>query len=809
MRTISLDSGWQFCCPDEAPDFHQPQLQRLGWLPANVPGHVHLDLIENGIIPDPFYRLYEPGLAWIDSSRWSYRTTFSWKADSALPLRVLRFEGLDTIATIRLNGQVIGHSDNMFTPVEIDVTTLLETGLNELRVDFESPVKTGIDRRRAYFESEGIKWDTQWFDERAFVRKAQYMSGWDWGPRLVSCGIWGHVSLLEFQSRIQRASFLQERLPNGKFRVWADVVTEGDGELTLEVGGQRSGPGEAREFELEPNLWWPAGEGEQHLIDASASLDSGHRVQKKIGLRTIELIRERDQWGRSFEFLVNGRPVWSRGANWIPDDSFVTRIAPDELKSRLSRYPDLGMNMLRVWGGGFYESEAFYDACDAAGLMVWQDFPYACSYYPESDAHLAIAKAEAEVQVLRLRDRACLALWCGNNEITALWTGKWGGADKAPERYFGDRIFKEALPEAVRKWDSATPYIETSPIGVESEDPTISEDGARFGDSHYWSVWHGEGDWAAYTKSETRFSSEFGFASSCSMDAWKRALGPNDWGPHTPAVQWHDKTGKGHDTFHGYVEIHYPKCETLEDWVYYSQLNQRDAMRYGVEHYRRTEYCRGALIWQINDCWPVQGWAMEDYNRLLKPAGHELSRLYAHHLLSAVISEGTASIWLLNDGPDAVKGSVLVELIDTVTGGRVASESINVELDANQRKVVGEIGLTSFDPKRTALRLIFNGDLRTERWQLLAEPKETEFGVVKLRHEIEAGVLKVSVKGFVHDLVVWDADSAECVRAPHTGLTGWAPRSVANGTIEYPLHGIPTAILGRSIAGSHDLSLGG
>jgi beta-mannosidase len=695
----------------------------------------------------------------------------------------------------------------MFTPLEIDVTDKLVTGANELRVDFESAVKVGVERRREYFDAENIKWSTAWFDERAFVRKAQYMSGWDWGPRFVSCGIWGKVQLLEFASRIQRASFLQEKLSNGKFRVWADVVVEGDAGLTLEVAGQTRKAGEIPEFEIESDLWWPAGEGGQHLLDASATLDSGDRVQKRIGLRTIELLREPDKWGRSFEFLVNDRPVWIRGANWIPDDSFVTRISKAELQRRLSRYPDLGMNMLRVWGGGFYESEDFYDACDETGLMVWQDFPYACSYYPESDQYLAVCQAEAEVQVLRLRDRASLSLWCGNNENTALWEGKWGGSESAPDRYFGDRIYKEALPAALRKWDTSTPYIETSPVGTKSEDASISEDGARFGDHHYWNVWHGEGDWIHYEKSETRFSSEFGFASSCSLAAWEPALAPEDWNPHSAAVRWHDKTGKGHDTFHGYVNLHYPESESLEDWVYYSQLNQRDAMRFGVEHYRRTEYCRGALIWQINDCWPVQSWALEDYQKLLKPAGHELSRLYRHLMLSSVLSGDEAIVWLINDSHVAYEGTVHLEWIDTVTGDLVSAQAFAAKLGSNERKVLGSSSFAGMDRTRTVLRLHLDHDLQTERWQLLAEPKEIQLGVPRIHSEVVGSLLRLTVKGFAHDVVVWDPESAETVKSPFTGLCGWAPRSVANSVLVYPLGGAPGNIHVRSLAGRHDAVL--
>ena len=362
------------------------------------------------------------------------------------------------------------------------------------------------------------------------------------------------------------------------------------------------------------------------------------------------LLREKDEFGRSFEFEVNGRKVYARGANWIPDDSFVSRADP----SRIRDYPRLGFNMLRVWGGGFYESEAFYDACDEAGLMVWQDFPYGCMYYPDSDAEVALATAEAAHHVRRLRDRASLALWCGNNENEVMWLGKWGGKEKAPPRYYGERIYNEALPAALAAHGNGTGYIRTSPLGFENEDPSLTDRAERFGDAHYWDVWHGRGDWTYYDDSETRFSSEYGFASAPSMDVWRRTLplggGQGGGNPNDPEVWWHTRRASPPRSSRlrraPLPRVHDPRGV---DVLFPAEPARRDAPR------RRAlppqPYCRGSLIWQINDCWPVQSWAMEDYHRLLKPAGQEMARVYAPTLVSVVLSETGAEVWLAHDGP--------------------------------------------------------------------------------------------------------------------------------------------------------------
>ncbi len=383
------------------------------------------------------------------------------------------------------------------------------------------------------------------------------MSGWDWGPRLVSCGIWKPVQLLQYRSRIKGFHVHNEPLANGAFRLRTETVVEGDGQPKIKFDSQTY-QGDMDIVVDSPELWWPNGYGTPTLHQISASLESGHRITKSIGFRTIELSRAADNRGESFDFVVNGKKIWARGANWIPNDSFPSRVTDRDYKRQVETCQELNMNMLRVWGGGLYESDAFYDACDENGILVWQDFPYACSYYPDDDAACASADQEARYQIERLRERASLALWCGNNENLVLWESKWGGNEKSPTRFYGERIYNDVLPKAIADLDPQTPYVISSPSSakLQTADTTGANEG-QYGDQHYWDVWHGRGDWKYYTDSTARFASEFGFASSCSLSQWKLVISrPSEWQFDSATVRWHDKTGKPFETYSGYVMAH-------------------------------------------------------------------------------------------------------------------------------------------------------------------------------------------------------------------------------------------------------------
>jgi beta-mannosidase len=833
MQQTYLHSGWEFI--ERGAESRNVGTVKPEWLPAQVPGHVHLDLVANGVIADPFVRMNELGCQWVDLKDWVYRTSFEWEADDDLPGRVLRFEGLDTVCSIYLNDEKIADHDNMFVPLEVDVTHRLKDGRNDLRVEFESAVRVGNERRAEYFAEQGLDDKIERFDDRSFVRKAQYMFGWDWGPRLVSAGIWRPVSLIEFSTRILDVHARVTRKDGDIYVIDIKSEIEGEGTVVHCLDGIGCHVGDGSFVLKSPPLWSPdqpfllnlttgllspdadlmpfqvdldAAEDDDEREEASAiqsgllSEDALDVRETSLGVAEVKLLREPDEYGESFEFTVNGQPIWARGANWIPDHSFPSVIDSARLRDRLEKAVDMGFNMLRVWGGGLYETDEFYDLCDELGILVWQDFAFGCAYYPDTGKWQEVIAKEAEVNIKRLRNHPCLALWCGNNENHEMFFNQWGGPDVQPPRFYGLNHYDEVLPKAVEAFDPGRSYIPSSPIGTPPAESVVdakrrgpNADG--YGDQHNWDVWHGRGDWKYYADSKGRFSSEYGFASSCSTSVWAKTLDESDWDPHSPVVKWHDKTAKGHETFHGYVELHYPKSETLEDWVYYSQLNQRDALRLGVEHYRRSPFCRGSLIWQLNDCWPVQSWAILDGDGNYKALAYELRRLYADRLLSLERQGETIRLHACNDGEYSWEFGIAIEAFDTRTGEVVEAWGEEAGVDPNARGVVLEVDLTGLNVSETVLIASATGADST--WMLLNEPKLMRLAPPSLLtvSTHAPGVLQIASDAPVFDLMLTsDGDPSPFKDNFVTSVDGF---------IEVRCEKLPETIEARSLAGEHRL----
>jgi len=808
-RTL-IDSGWEVACPRWLVPPGRLGYSRLEWLPAEVPGHVHLDLVRAGVIAHPFGSLSELGSQWIDEERWSYRTSFRVTPRPELPRRLLRFDGLDTVASVWLDGEKVAEHDDMFVPLELDVSERLDGGTHELRVDFESALRVGRERRSRYFAAEGLPENLVRFDERAFVQKAQYMYGWDWGPRLVSAGIWQPVWLVEHGGRLLDVEVSQEHRANGKVELGFRSEQEGAGRVVHFVGDSLVGVEDGATLTLDaPELWWPAGLGAPSLLtvtsylvqDPVKSRADAERVAldrrvTRVGLRTFRLLQEPDRHGQSFEFEVNGRRLYALGANWIPDHSFPSVISRARLAEQLERARDLGMNMLRVWGGGLYETDDFYDLADEHGLLVWQDFPFACQYYPEDDRTLAAVRRQAEVNVRRLRHHASLALYCGNNENLTMFQSGWDDPARHPPRYYGEKIYDGVLPEVLAALDPARPYVPTSPWGG-----TKANDGG-IGDQHYWDVWHGRGDWKHYDDSTARFCSEFGFASAPGHSAWREAL-PGVTEPlaldvRDRRLRFHDKTLKGYEVFLGFVELHYPPAKNLDEWIYFSQLNQRDALRHGIEHFRRSEACRGALVWQLNDCWPVQSWAVLDSDGVYKAAAFELRRLFAPALASLVVRDGSASLVIvLDNAREPVTGDAVLEACSLVDGRELGRWEARVTVSPDERRVALEVDLRPFVPEETLLIARFGG---TSTFRLLSEPKDARLRAPRLTAKRTPAGIAVTSDGPVVDLYLRDPEE----KARFTDNFVTLPRA---GTVTLRTEGTPAALEARSLAGVHDISL--
>lgn len=822
-RSTPFDTGWEIAAADWlAADGQGKKLgfSQLEWLPARVPGHVHLDLIRHGVIADPFQERAEIGCQWVDESSWVYRRRFDFSPDPALPRQLLRFEGLDTVCRVFLNGAKVAVHDDMFVPLEVDVTGRLEAGANELRVEFDPAARVGRERRAIYFAREGLPDDVVYFDERAFVRKAQYMFAWDWGPRLVSAGVWRDVALHEHKSRILDVYVRQEHLPGGDVELSLHGEVEGDGHVLHLVEGIDSPIADGQSVRLRrPELWWPAGLGgqrmyrvESFLVPAGvsrreelcgAALD---RRSLKIGLRRLRLRREPDAQGESFEFEVNGVRLWAVGANWIPDHSFPSITDRPRLVAQLGRALDMNMNMLRVWGGGLYESDAFYELCDELGLLVWQDFPFACSHVPDDEPAQAALRVEAAANIRRLRNHPSLAIWCGNNENLMMWQSKWGGAARQPPRYHGEKLYEETLPEVLHELDPERPYIASSPIGPGQSAMPIganANDG-DFGDQHYWDVWHGRGDWKYYKDSTARFASEFGFASAPGRSVWQRIFpGDPEWSRRDvrdPGARWHDKTGKGYETYVGYVELHYPPSSDLEEFTYHSQLDQRDALRFGVEHFRRLEGCRGALVWQLNDCWPVQSWAVLDHDGVYKAAAFELRRLYAAALVSLQLEPGdpVVKVWTLLDNARApVQGELVLEARRLQDGAVVERWARHVERQPGERGVSLEAPVNGLSAPDTLLRATFLG---TTTFRLLSEPKDARIHAPRLAASRREGALVIEADRPVIDLFLWDPDGGLRLLDNYVTLP-------AAGQYVLRAEGRAARLCARSLAGRHPVRL--
>lgn len=708
MRVIQdLNSHWEFC------QAGSPQ-----WRPAQVPGHVHLDLYRNGVIANPCTLAHEAGLQWVDDADWTYRTTFTVDHEALGPGVALHFEGLDTIAEIHLNGAKIGESDNMFVPLEIPVHEHLHAGANDLEIRFKSAVKVGLARREEYFQENDLNPEVAAFDERAFVRKAPYMSGWDWGPRLVSCGIWKPILLVEK-------------------------------------------------------------EAEEPVIQATP-----------VAAPVAELRRVADAQGKSFEFYRNGEKVWIRGANWIPDTSFPSELRSDWLRKLLDAYVKAGINMLRVWGGGLYESDLFYELCAERNILVWQDFIFACSYYPESPAFLASVEAEARAAITRLRKHPNLVLWCGNNECHTMWDAPWHKGAERPTRFFGEVIYEKLLPALVQELDPGRPYIPSSPIGGKK----ANDDGT--GDNHYWEVWHGRGDWRFYEDSRSRFASEFGFASAPCEKTWTEAIGAADCAADAPLVRHHDKTLKPWETFRTMVELHYPPSESLTDWIYYSQLSQRDAMRAALEHYRRSEECSGTLIWQANDCWPVQSWSLWDSEARPKAAAYELARIHNDLLISLHRQKDKIRIYGINDGTAHFTGTLQVSAHCLRTGEICRTLETAASIAPGQRIELETIELSGLNTSET---LIWAQIGPHSAWSLLTEPKLARFAAPA---QIEArrldGAIELCLDSPVVDLMLTEEGD------PSPFLKNFITQP-SSGKLLIPVQGSIQKMAARSLSGRHSV----
>jgi beta-mannosidase len=704
------------------------------WMPAQVPGCVHTDLLRGKKIPDPFWGTNEKDLQWIERSDWEYRSSFV--ADEALLAREkveLVWQGLDTFAEVFVNGASVLVADNMFRTWRVDVRAKLVKGANNVLVRFRSPiaaVKPAYDKlgyRLPAINDQAEEMVSMW------ARKAPYHYGWDWGPRFVTSGIWRPVTIEAWDAaRLDDVQVVQRELTDARARLAlvATVVATraGKGKVTVSADGVAPvtvdallAPGANRvtaEVVVDkPERWWPNGLGAQKLYLFSTALalegDGQPRAVRttRVGLRTLEVVHQRDKDGKTFTVKVNGAPVFMKGANYIPSDSFVDRVTPERYRFLLQSAADAHMNMLRVWGGGVYEDDRFYELADELGILIWQDFMFACSMYPGDDAFLENVRREAVDNVRRLRNHASLALWAGNNEIEAAWQG-WGwqwkfhlgkDAQAAIERAY-DRVFKDILPKVVATEDAGRFYTSSSPSANE---PGVKSNQLGWGDNHYWGVWHAEAPYTDYATHTSRFMSEYGFQSFPTLDTVTRYAPPAEWRIDSPVMLSHQRHPRGNALVRTYMERDFHVPKDFGAFLYLSQVSQANVIKYGAEaHRRRFPYNAGSLYWQLDDCWPVASWSGIDYFGRWKALHYAARRFFAPVLVSPVEDEGNLRVYAISDRRTDTKAKLVLRLID-LDGKEIWRHQQDVVAKANTAGVVWSSwkrdALRGADPSRVVL----------------------------------------------------------------------------------------------------------
>lgn len=700
---VEINKGWEF-----------KQVRGVNWYPATVPGVVHTDLMSNQIIEDPFFRMNERACQWVDKEDWEYKTTFSVSDDvfSKDHIRMV-FKGLDTYADVYLNDEKILAANNMFREWTVDCKGKLKKQGNKLVVYLHSPVKKDLPKYEAlpyhYEASNDQSENGGLLNKRIsiFARKAGYHYGWDWGPRLVTIGIWRPVFIEAWNdARIEDVQVFQENVSkeSAKIRAVVEVSTSKDMKGVVSLSHAQNNQKYASvetdlkngmnkvtvEFTLKnPRLWWSNGLGEQYLYPFKTALVvAGSEFDSKvtnIGIRSIRVVRENDQQGKSFYFELNGVPVFMKGANYIPCDNFVPRVSRERYEQVVLDAKNTNMNMLRVWGGGIYENDIFYDFCDKYGILIWHDFMFACSMYPADKEMLENIRQEAIQNVKRIRNHACLALWCGNNEINDAWFG-WGWkpnyekqSKEIADKIWGEyqAIFYKTLPDVVKEYDPQTFYWPSSPL---------SESGS--GDMHFWRVWHAEAPITDYAKVIPQFMSEYGFQSFPEFGSVKKyAPEQRDWDIYSEVMLTHQRNNRGNQLINSYMQKDYRKPKDFRSFLYMSHLLQADAVRIGEEAHRRNmPRCMGSLYWQHNDCWPVASWSSTDYYGRWKALHYYTKRAFSEVLVSPFEEEGKLNVYVVSDRLSDIKANLNVRVMDL--SGNVVFESTNqVTVPANTSKL--------------------------------------------------------------------------------------------------------------------------
>lgn len=725
--TLNVSDDWEF-----------REVNQTQWNPASVPGCVHTDLMANHLIPDPFYRRNEESIQWIGKTGWEYRTSFDIPEDVFAKSHIeLLFRGLDTYAEVYLNGNRILAADNMFRIWRVEVSPYLcETG-NHLHIRFRSVFNVKLPkwknaRHRLLAFPGNDQSETQL---SMYSRKAQFHYGWDWGPRLITCGIWQPVFLEAWDNaRILSVHYRQTELSAEEAGLTARCEIRSDSEETLEfrvtsetkeyVRRSLQVPEGRSTIELpiriaNPEWWWCNNEGEQKLYHLKLQIRQNGQIldqtEERIGLRTLRVVHESSESGTDFHLELNGKSVFMKGANYIPQDNFQNRVTPERYEHLIRSAADAGMNMLRVWGGGIYEEDLFYELCDEYGILIWQDFMFSCAMYPSDDDFLENVRMEVTDNVKRLRKHPCLALYCGNNEVEMAWYGA-GWKQRYPagtqQQYEQEmhHLFREVIPDALREVDPDRYYHPGSPMAGFGDHPR------NLSDTHYWGVWHEEKPFRSFEDNLSPFVSEYGFQSYPTSETINSFTEPQDRNIHAPVMLAHQRSrgpdgqdmGYGNRIIRKYLREHYRPPKDFSSYVYLTQLLQAEGIRMAIETHRRNRpFCMGSLYWQLNDCWPAISWSGIDYQGHWKALHYVVRRAFAQTLLTFHLAEDYLTVTGITDCSVPFEGMLQLELTN-FTGQVLRQDEVDMKIapnsDAKLYSLPIDDWMTGTDPAQTALR---------------------------------------------------------------------------------------------------------
>ncbi|MEM5566459.1 glycoside hydrolase family 2 protein [Psychroserpens sp. AS72] len=744
--TINLHENWQFKAVTDSV-----------WQSATVPGNVHSDLLEHKLIEHPFIGANEDSLQWISETDWEYKTQFSVDKETLNKKHIeLNFEGLDTYASVFLNDSLILETDNAFREFSVDAKSILKAE-NELRIRFEhNSISEAKEKNKlAYSLPEG---------NRIFTRKAQFQYGWDWGPKLNTSGIWRPITLSAWNDlKIDHASIKQLTLNDTLSNLYIkldyklDIETKliyevyiSDGSIQKIYDQNIAEPYEDIFIQImNPKRWWPHNLGKPHLYDIKVIVKDGKKILDSIslkkGLRTIELVSEKDSVGESFYFKVNDVPVYAKGANYIPQNSMQNKVTDAHYEKLLDDVVDANMNMLRVWGGGIYENDMFYDLCDEKGILVWQDFMFACAMYPGDEDFLENVQQEATQNVKRLRNHASIVLWCGNNENSEGWH-RWGWqvdrSDEEKDEIWNNylKVFNSILPKTVNKFTD-TPYWESSPKYGRGNPKYKSE-----GDAHDWWIWHDAYPFEHLEENVPRFMSEFGFQSFPSYETIRYINQSDSITISSEGFKNHQKHSRGFELIDDYMKRDFPVPDNPEDYVYVSQLLQAYGITKGIEAHRRAKpYNMGTLYWQLNDCWPAVSWSSLDVFGNWKALHYQAKKSYENVLVSSEIEDNILRTHLINDNLEGIGNTLQIDILDF--DGNIIWSKAETIYAGTDNKIVNELDINKLNINKEEVVVVSKFSNHTSYFYL-AKPKDLKLKKAPIEQTITktANGFKIKLK---------------------------------------------------------------